>query len=110
MLAEKKLEVYSGILTKLSTSFQDKEMNLLSDPNFEKMIAFEIAKTVTVGRLIAPQHIEDKLREYYDVAIKWWGLLKIGDKKEEADNLSKQMTKLVIDIENLMRIDLGTRK
>ena len=100
LILNKKIDVYSSLLVKLNTVFQDDDKNFITDPNFKKTIHTTLSKALSQARLIAGKRLESKLRDYYDEAILFWEDKKDGD----------MMTILVIEIEGLMREELGGKK
>lgn len=106
-ILDKKIEIYSDILTKLNTVFQDEGDNIFTNPLFKKTISTRLAKALSRGRLIANKKLEYKLREYYGVAVKWWRYEK-NENENEKDAIGDKMSGLVIEIEQLMRDELGS--
>lgn len=102
LMLEKKIEVYSNILVKLNTVFQDEKINLGLDALSKYEIQMKVSKTLTEGRLLAGKELEEKLRDYHDVAMSFWE----NTSKEPYSNMSK----LVMEIEQLMRIEVGQKK
>jgi hypothetical protein len=97
-----KIKVYSNVLIKLNTVFQDGDATLLTDPLFKEKVHFTMARTLTQARLLANPKLEKKLRDYYDCAIRYW-----TDKDKKCGD---EMSNLVIEIEQLMRKEIGEKK
>jgi hypothetical protein len=97
ILLDKKIEVYSNILVELNTVFQATEANLGLDKNSLSKLRTKIAATLSAGRLLAGKELEEKLRHYHEVAIEFW----------ENGNDDGTMANLVIEIEQLMRHEIG---
>lgn len=97
-ILNKKIDTYSSLLVKLSTVFQDGEKNILTDPNFMETIRVTLAKSLSEARLIANPPLEEKLRAYYDEAVKFWG------------NKPHNMSAVVEEIEQLMREEIGQKR
>lgn len=100
LILNKKIEIYSSLLVKLNTVFQSDDKNFTTDPLFEKTIRTTLAKALSEGRLIAGKKLEGKLRDYYEEAVLFW----------ENDKDDDTMSKLVIEIEQLMRKEVGQKK
>ncbi len=100
LILNKKIDIYSSLLVKLNTVFQDSEKNILNDPLFETTIRTTLAQSLSEARLIADAKLEQKLRDYYDEAVLFW-------ENKKYDNT---MPNLVIEIEQLMRIELGKER
>ena len=100
LILNKKIEIYSNILVKISTMFQDEKINLALNPVSLAEMRAKIAKTLSEGRLIAGKKLESKLREYHEEATLFW-------RDGKSDN---KMSNLAIEIEQLMREDLGLKK
>lgn len=99
-ILNKKIDIYSSLLIKLNTTFQDDEKNILTDPHFERTIKTTLAKALSEARLVADAKLEEKLRDYYEEAILFWE----GKKDDNA------MSNLVIEIEQLMREEIGQKR
>jgi len=100
LLLNKKIEIYSNLLVKLNTVFQDGDSNLLSDPRHQDKILTLMARPLSEARLVANKELELKLRHYYEEAVLFW-----TDKSD-----GSAMNPLVIEIEQLMREEIGQRK
>lgn len=100
LLLNKKVEIYSSLLVRLNTVFQDGEKNILTDPHFERTIRITLAKALSEARLIANSKLEQKLRDYYNEAVLFW------ENNKDDDVLFK----LVIEIEQLMREEIGQKR
>ena len=99
LILNKKIEIYSNILVKLNTLFQDEEKNFTSDPKFIENIRVTLAKSLSTGRLLAGEELENKLRDYYEAAIDFWE--KGGD--------DGTMRRFSMEVEQLMREELGQK-
>ena len=97
VILNKKVEVYSNILVELNTVFQAHETNLALDRRSLQKMKSQIAMTLSAGRLLADKQLEKKLRDYHGEATLFW------ENRKDDDT----MANLVIEIEQLMREELG---
>ena len=108
IIIDKKLEIYSEIITKIQTFLQDDGLLLPSSSvftNFEARI--RLIRVISRGRLLAGKELEIKLRDYYDVVTKW---LEIEKQSKEEKSVGNLMNQLALEIEQLMREELGVKR
>ena len=100
LILNKKIKVYSNILVELSSVFQARETNLALDRLSLSKMKSKIAVTLSAGRLLAGEKLEKRLRDYHGEATLFW-----EGKKDD-----NTMSKLVIEIEQLIREELGQKR
>ncbi len=100
LILNKKIDIYSSLLVKLNTVFQDSENNIITNPHFKKTIHTILAKSLSEARLIAGRKLESKLRDYYEETVLFW---------EQGKN-DDVLPKIVIEIEQLMREEIGQKR
>ncbi len=101
-------EVYSKILVGMSSSFVPKNTDLnsfLGSPDFRLKVAWEAGELLTQGRLLASSQLSKKLREFYSHEEKIWDHLEKG---KDTEKLNVERAMLTMEIENLMKKELGT--
>ncbi len=100
MLLEKKLDVYSEILSMISESFMLDFLDLEEDHNKEVRIKSKLIKTLSKGRLLAGEDLEIALRDVFE---KYNYFFKEGKFDEKSFQLETR-------VEQLMRKELGNKK
>ena len=100
MLLEKKLDVYSEILSMISESFMLDFLDLEEDHNKEVLIRSKLIKTLSKGRLLAGEDLEIALRDVFE---KYNYFFKEGKCDEKSFQLETR-------VEQLMRTELGNKK
>ncbi|MEN9647207.1 MAG: hypothetical protein RLY57_11 [Candidatus Parcubacteria bacterium] len=96
MIFDKKLIIYSDIISETSQHlYMDGKVNFR-----------ELAKLLAPARLISGGELQNCIREYYSLVTEYWNL----SDSEEKDNKSAQITMVGMEIEQLMRKELGVKR